>query len=97
MAQISDERFNAMMIEHITTANAHIPESEPGVAGAAFMQAAARFNAFVSAYGFPNGEMMRASKDKHIDHYVKLYRDYLEGHFADYIENFDHYQRPKAG
>lgn len=97
MAEVSNERFNEMMIEHINTANGHLNEANPGNAGAALMHAAARFNAFVSSTQFVGGRVMLQSKDAHIDHYVKLYRQYLEDHYKEYAENFEQYGRPNLG
>lgn len=94
MAKVSDQRFNEMVVDHINVANKHLPESEPGVAGAALMQAAARFNAFVSATQFVNGRFMLENKAQHIDHYVQLYRRYLEDNYQEYADNYDRYQRP---
>ena len=95
MPKVSKERFNQMVAEQITVANTHLPESDPGVAGAALMQAAARFNAFVSASRFVSGRMMLQSKDLHINHYVALYRRYLEDNYQEYADNYDKYQGPK--
>lgn len=94
MAEVSIERFNEMIVEHIEVANRHLPESEPGVAGAALMQAAARFNAFVSSTQFVSGRIMLQNKDAHIEHYLRLYKQYLEGQFADYAANYATYTRP---
>ncbi|ESQ77802.1 DUF3144 domain-containing protein [Asticcacaulis sp. YBE204] len=97
MAEVSNERFNEWIVEHINTANSHLPESNPGVAGAALMQAAARFNCFVSSTQFVSGRVMTQNKDAHIDHYVKLYREYLESHYQDYTDNFAAYSPPVLG
>ncbi|WP_343685235.1 DUF3144 domain-containing protein [Asticcacaulis sp.] len=94
MAEVSNERFSEMVVEQIEVANRHLPESEPGVAGAALMQAAARFNAFVSSRQFVSGRIMLQNKDAHIEHYVRLYKQYLEEQFADYAANYDSYTRP---
>ncbi|BEV10071.1 DUF3144 domain-containing protein [Asticcacaulis sp. DW145] len=94
MAEVSNERFSEMVVEQIEVANRHLPESEPGVAGAALMQAAARFNAFVSSRQFVSGRIMLQNKDAHIEHYVRLYKQYLEEQFADYAANYDVYTRP---
>lgn len=97
MAELTDHRFNELMIEHIELANGHLKEANAGQAGAALMHAAARFNAFVSSTQFVGGRVMLQSKEAHIDHYVNLYRQYLEGHYEEYAQNFAEYGRPNLG
>ncbi|UDF04173.1 DUF3144 domain-containing protein [Asticcacaulis sp. AND118] len=96
MAQVTNQRFGEMIVEHIEVGNKHLPESEPGVAGAAMMQAAARFNAYVSSTQFVSSRIMLQNKDAHIEHYLRLYKQYLEEQYTDYATNFDAYtNRPR--
>ena len=53
--------------------------------------AASRFNAWISASGFKNGEEMREKKKELLDYFIGQYSSMLEENVDNYIENYDLY------
>ena len=90
-----DDEFYERADAHIHLSNDQISEPETrGKVSASNMYATARFNAWVSACGWNNGQEMAASKQDTLEYFVAEYRKMLEANLDDYIENFDSYMRP---
>ncbi|ESQ77804.1 DUF3144 domain-containing protein [Asticcacaulis sp. YBE204] len=94
MVKPSDQDFSQMIINHINIGNSDAQKSEPGVAGAALMHAAARFNAYVSSLQYVSPRIMQDRRQFEIDHYLKLYKEMLEQHYDEYVANYDQYRTP---
>mgnify|MGYP000853192019 FL=1 len=88
-----DDEFYDRADEHIHLANQHLDAVSRGKVSASFMYAVSRFNAWVSASGFSNGDEMAASKDETVEYFVAQYRAMLTENMDDYISNFDRYMR----
>ncbi len=87
-----DDGFYERADAHIHLSNNQITEEiGKGKVSASFMYSAARFNSWVSACGFENGQEMAESKEEIIEYfsteYLKMFRENIE----DYISNFDKY------
>ncbi len=90
-----DDEFYERADAHIHLSNAQINEKATrGKVSASNMYATARFNAWVSACGWSNGQEMAASKQATLEYFVAEYRKMLEANLDDYSENFDSYMRP---
>ena len=62
------------------------------------MYATARFNAWVSACGFADGEQMTSARDETVDYFVTEFQKMLEENLDDYIDNFEGYMKaPSKG
>ena len=87
-----DESFYKRADEHIALANGHInTKVHPGSSSNSFMYAASRFNAWVTASSFKNGEDMKKEKQEVLDFFVNQYKLMLEENFDNYAENYDQY------
>ena len=97
MSEKLDEEFYQRADAHIQLSNSQIEERYGrGKVSASMMYAAARFNAWVSACGFIDPELMRTAKGEAIDYFVGEYRKMLEANFDDYIDNYEMYMKPPA-
>lgn len=93
--EVDAEFYNrADAIIHL--ANNHLEHIEAGKASASLMYATARFNAWVSALGFPNGTEMECHRHETIEYFVKQYRAMLEDNLDDYIRKFSEYMSPES-
>lgn len=89
-----DDQFYDRADSHIHLSNDQITEEVGrGKVSASMMYATARFNAWVSACGWPNGEDMKASREEILDYFANEYRKMLEENIDDYIDNFNNYMR----
>ena len=87
-----DEKFYERADAHIALANGHInAKIHPGLASNSLMYAASRFNAWVAAAGFTNGEDMKKEKSEILDFFTKQYRLMLEENLDNYIANYDYF------
>ena len=87
-----DSKFYERADAHIALANGHInPEIHPGLASNSLMFAASRFNAWVAAAGFTNGEDLKKEKAEILEFFTTQYKLMLEENLANYAENYDHY------
>ena len=87
-----DEKFFERADAHINLANDHInAKVEPQLAGTSFMFASARFNAWISASGFQNGEELRGRKKDLIEYFTNQYVSMLEENLDNYADNYDLY------
>ncbi len=85
-----DEKFFERADAHIALANGHInAQVHPGWASNSLMYAASRFNAWVAAAGFSNGEDLAKEKQEIIDYFTNQYKLMLEENLDNYIENYD--------
>lgn len=90
-----DDEFYERADAHIHLSNDQISETATsGQVSASNMYATARFNAWISACGWNNGQEMAASKQETLDYFVNEYRKMLEENLDEYIQNFKSYMRP---
>ena len=90
--QILDDDFFKRADEHINIANNHINNKvEPRFVSGSLMFASARFNAWISASGFKNGEELKARKKDLLDYFVKQYESMLDENIDNYADNYDLY------
>ncbi len=81
---------------HIHLSNAQITEEiGRGKVSASFMFSLARFNAWVSACGWQDGDELAAAKEDTIEYFIEQYRKMLNENLDDYIQNFDGYMKPQ--
>jgi hypothetical protein len=87
-----DDKFYERADAHIALANGHINANiHPGVASNSLMFAGSRFNAWVAAAGFTNGEDMKKEKAEILDFFSTQYKLMLEENLDNYIDNFDNF------
>jgi Protein of unknown function (DUF3144) len=91
MAQDPGDKFFDRADAHIHLSNDQLKEVSRGKASASMMYATARFNAWVSACGFSDGDQMKAARDETIEYFHTEYQKMLEENFDDYIGNFEKY------
>ena len=96
MVQDQDEKFFDRTDAHIHLANDQLKDVSRGRASASMMYATARFNAWVSACGFPDGDEMRASRDETVEYFLTEYRKMLEENLDNYIGNFEAYMKSQG-
>lgn len=93
-----DDKFYGRADAHIDLSNKQISDDTGhGKVSASMMYAAARFNAWVSATGWRNGQDMAASKQETIDYFLAEYRKMLDENLQDYIDNFERYMGASGG
>jgi len=87
-----DDKFYERADAHIALANGHInAKIHPGIASNSLMFAAARFNAWVAAAGFTNGDDMKKEKAEILEFFSTQYKLMLEENLDNYINNYDQY------
>jgi hypothetical protein len=87
-----DNNFFERADEHINLANNHLNSKiEPRLVSASLMFSSARFNAWVSASGFQNGEELKARKKELLEYFVTQYASMLEENLDNYADNYDQY------
>jgi hypothetical protein len=87
-----DEKFYERADAHIALANGHInAKVHPGMVSNSLMFAASRFNAWVAAAGFSNGEDMKKEKEDILNYFTEQYRLMLAENLDNYAENYDLY------
>ena len=96
MAETEENQLDAKFYEradaHIALANGHINANiHPGMVSNSLMFGAARFNAWVAAAGFTNGEDMKKEKEDILKFFTEQYRLMLAENLENYAENYDHY------
>ena len=90
-----DETFYDRADAHINLSNDQLNTQTRGKVSASMMYSVARFNAWVSACGWKNGEEMRSAREETLTYFVTEYKKMLEENLDDYILNFDDYMQPK--
>ena len=87
-----DDKFYERADAHISLANDHINANIHSVAvNNSLMYAASRFNAWVAAAGFANGEDLAKEKDEVLKFFTEQYRLMLEENLENYATNYDLY------
>ena len=92
MAEIDDEFFDRAD-QHINLSNAQMKQENSGKVSASMMYGLSRFNSWVSACGWENGDDMKKAKQETLDYFVSEYKIMLEENLDDYINNFDKYMK----
>ena len=88
----TDEYFYKRADEHIDLANKQITKDvDPQKVAFSFMFSVARFDAWVSAFGWNSGAEMKARKEETIENLLKQYKIMLEKNYDDYVINYDSY------
>lgn len=90
MAEVDDKFFNRADA-HIHLANEQLADASKGKVSASMMYGVARFNAYISAAQFNSKEDLKNEKDDIIEYFLKSYKQMLNEHLDDYINNFDQY------
>ena len=91
---MDDKEFYKRADEHIKLSNNQILKDIPlGKVSASMMYSTARFNSWMNAYSFKNGDEMREQKKESIEYFVQEFRKMLNENLDDYIENFDSYMK----
>ncbi|SFZ97479.1 hypothetical protein MNB_SV-5-1335 [hydrothermal vent metagenome] len=95
--QTRDENFYKRADAHIALANNQIDEGQinPVLSNDSLLYGAARFNSWIVAASFKNGEDMKNDKENALNYFTNAYRAMLEEHLDDYIKNFNSYMGPK--
>ena len=96
MAEL-DDGFFARADEHINLSNGQLKDAKMGEVSASMMFGVPRFNAWVSACGWNNGEEMGKAKEETMKYFLEQYKVMLEENLNDYIENFDEYMKNFKG
>lgn len=92
MSQATDNDFYDRADAHISLSNEQLSACDnPGAVSASMMFAATRFNTWVSARGFKNGEEMAQAREQMLKYFCEQYQMMLEDNLDDYINNFDQY------
>jgi predicted metal-dependent hydrolase len=87
-----DEKFFERADAYINLANEHInTKVESRLVSASLMFASARFNAWISASGFENGEDLKARKKELLEYFTNQYTSMLEENLDNYADNYDLY------
>lgn len=95
MTQEVDEEFYNRADAHILLSNDQLEEVGRGKVSASMMYATARFNAWISACGFENSELMKDAREETVKYFVTEYQKMLEHNLDDYINNFNTYMKPE--
>ncbi len=69
------------------------PEELRGQVSAAMLFGTARFNTWVAANNFKDGEEMRAAKDQVMSYILQQFQMMLEDNYEEYCEQFENYLR----
>ncbi len=84
-----DKGFFERADEHIHLSNGQISgDVGRGKVSASMMYATARFNAWVSACGFDDGQQLTEHKAETIEYFVEQYRQMLSENIDEYANNF---------
>ena len=87
-----DDKFYERADAHIALANGHVNQNiHPSIASNSLMFAASRFNSWVAAAGFKNGEDLAKEKEEILKFFTEQYRLMLSENLDTYIENYDQY------
>ena len=92
MAEI-DDKFYERTDEHISLSNEQLKLESRGKVSASMMYSVSRFNSWVSACGWENGDDMKKAKQETLEYFVSEYRKMLDENLDDYINNFDDYMK----
>lgn len=93
MSDKNEQQYWDLVDQFIAQANGACDTVEPGVAGAALLQAAARFNAFVVASSSLDRNSFIEEIEPSFDYLSKRFRENLGNDLKDYRENYKVYMR----
>ena len=91
--QPTDKEFYDRADAFINIANEQLGKAGQTPTNTSFMYAVCRFNAWLVASGFESAEEMKFAKAGALDYFVNQYREMLDEHLDDYINNFDAYTK----
>lgn len=83
-----DDLFWGLVEKFIEQANDDCEDADPGIVGAALMNAAARFNAYVVAQSSLDKNEFAEDVEGTTNYLTGRYRDFLKEHMEDYSENY---------
>jgi len=87
---MAEKEFLKRVDEYIAVANEQIAEGTSlGEVSSTFMYGTARFNAWVAANEFESAEDMKQEKGEIVDYFVQKYKEVLEEHIKNHIEEFN--------
>lgn len=87
-SRTDDDIFWGLVEKFIEDANSACEDADPGIVGAALMNAAARFNAFVVAQSSLDKNEFAQDVEGTTQYLSGRYRDFLKEHMEDYRENY---------
>lgn len=92
-----EEALNALFFEQadefIKLANEFCRKDKREQVSASMLFATTRFNTWVAANNFKDGEEMRAAKEQVMQYLMQQFQMMLEDHFDEYCDQFDTYLR----
>jgi hypothetical protein len=89
-----DPEFYDRADAHINLSNDQMSKVTRGKVSASMLYGTTRFNAWLTATGFDNGEDMRQAREETIKYFLAEYEKMLAENLDDYIENFEKYMKP---
>ena len=89
-AEPTPKEFFDRADEIINLANSQLRGHEISKVSASTLYAAARFNAFVSATSYSDGDQMAKDLTEISDYFVEQYRKMLNENLRDFAANFSH-------
>ncbi len=95
MEKETDDKFYERADEHINLSNNQLKLESKGKVSASMLYGTSRFNAWLSASGWNNGEEMKNAKEETLEYFVSEYRKMLDENLNDYINNFENYMNQK--
>ncbi len=87
----TDKEFWQLADSFIALANEHCNSVSNKKVSAAFLYAAARFNAFIVAANSSGKEQLAVEKDNAVTYFMEEYERMLRENLDDHIENFERY------
>lgn len=91
----NDEKFYERVDTHIAIANGYVKSKvNPTFVSNSFMFAAARFNTWMLAAGYPDVKHFANDKEKLLAFFTNEYKIMLNENLDDYIKNYDSYMNP---
>ncbi|ESQ77801.1 DUF3144 domain-containing protein [Asticcacaulis sp. YBE204] len=88
MSQTTEPTFGDLASAYIDTANAQAKTSDSALVSAALSHAAARFTVHVAAGNALDATQFAANRKVFMQDALKHYADYLEHHYAEYVDQF---------
>ena len=87
-AEPTPKEFFDRADEIIKVANAQLRDEQRSKVSASTLYAAARFNAFISAASYSDGDQMARDLTEISDYFVEQYKKMLDEHLEDFVANF---------
>ncbi len=95
MSNNDEQQFWDLVDAFIRQANDACDGADPGMVGAALLNAASRFNAFVVANASLDRKEFTEEIDSALNYLTGRYRDLLRQDLEDYRENYKVYIQPR--